>query len=121
MPGTESVAEAPAPPAEPAVDWTAELARVRKEGEEALKAMQGERDDAKDEVAQVRHALETQLQSKTSRDREQKAELMRRQIARRMLNSRLTRGWSAWRDLATKRSYALRRLRQVRAIAIDCY
>ena len=118
----ESLALAP----ELAINWAAEIARmqkeadaalmrVQKEADEALMAMRAERDDAKDEAAHVRHVFETQMQSQAARETQQKAEMMRRQIVRRMMNSNLHRGWGAWKDLYVKRTAALRRLRQVAA------
>lgn len=74
-------------------DWEAEMKRVKKECGARLKEMTAERDEARDEIASVKNSLTEQMVGKSLRDREQKAELMRRQIARRMLNSRLTRGW----------------------------
>ena len=122
----ESLALAPEHP----INWAAEMARVQKEADaalnaalkrvqkeadEALMAMRAERDDAKDEAAHVRHVFETQKQSQAARETQHKAEMMRRQIARRMMNSNLHRGWGAWKDLYVKRTAALRRLRQVAA------
>jgi len=96
-------------------DWEAEMKRVKKECGARLKEMTAERDEARDEIASVKNSLTEQMVGKSLRDREQKAELMRRQIARRMLNSRLTRGWTCWTDLWRARSFAIKRLRQVAA------
>ena len=49
----------------------------------------------------------------SAKEKEERVELLRRQIGRRMMNSSLTRGWSAWYDLWAAKSYALRRLREV--------
>ena len=105
----------PAQPSEeleaPPVDWEAELKRERAEHEVALAEIARDKEEAMDAVAQLKSALEAQLKGKSARDREQRAELMRRQIARRMVNTKLNAGWAAWKDLAMKRAHALKRLR----------
>ena len=53
------------------------------------------------------------MEAQAAKEKEERVELLRRQIGRRMMNSSLTRGWSAWYDLWTAKSYALRRLREV--------
>ena len=45
------------------------------------------------------------------REKEQRIELLRRQAARRILQQDLSRGWTAWHDMWSARTYALKRLR----------
>ena len=45
-------------------------------------------------------------------EREARVETMRRQVTRRIMHRDLSRGWTAWTDLATSRADALRRLQR---------
>ena len=55
----------------------------------------------------------TPRESQEAAGREERVELLRRQIGRRMLHQGLIRGWSAWLEAWEARSYALRQLRDV--------
>ena len=55
---------------------------------------------------------EEQEAERRKEEREARIELMRRQVARRMLYADLANGWSAWLDLWQSRSYSLERLRE---------
>ena len=45
--------------------------------------------------------------------KEERIELLRRQVGRRMMNAGITRGWQAWVDFWEAKLYAMSRLREV--------
>ena len=47
------------------------------------------------------------------KEKEERIELLRRQIGRRILNQGIIRGWQAWVECAEARSYAMSKLREV--------
>ena len=47
------------------------------------------------------------------RSREERIELLRRQVARRMMNQDIIRGWSAWQEMWEAKTWAMNRLREV--------
>ena len=47
------------------------------------------------------------------RQRDERVELLRRQVTRRIMNANLSRGWMAWVEMWEARVYAMERLRQV--------
>jgi len=93
--------------------------------EQELKALRVEYEGKLRQAEEAKHlALERQLISLTGTAEERKAaveeqareeriELLRRQIGRRMLNRSLSRGWSAWLEMWEAKTYAMGRLRQV--------
>ena len=60
-------------------------------------------------VAEVEGLRQEQLAAA----KEERIELLRRQITRRMLNQGLTMGFTAWVELASSRKYAMNRLRKI--------
>lgn len=58
-------------------------------------------------------SAEEQQAALAAEEREARVDLLRRQVARRMLSSDLAHGWSAWSELWHARRYALDRLREV--------
>ena len=72
-----------------------QMARVRKEAQEqALKAQQGTMNELS--------ALEQEAKVIQERERQQRIELLRRQVGRRMLHADLSRGWTAWHGTWTE-------------------
>ena len=59
------------------------------------------------------NALQEEQRLQAEKDKEARVELLRRQIARRMMNQGLVRGWTAWHERWSAKVYALNRLRQV--------
>ena len=53
------------------------------------------------------------MEARMAREKEERVELLRRQVGRRMLNQGIANGWSAWVDLWEAKSYAMQRLRGV--------
>ena len=106
-------------------EHTEELARVRKECEGSLASTRAQHDkalaktlweqgaSAEEKHEALKREMEARAEAQAAKEKEERVELLRRQIGRRMMNSSLTRGWSAWYDLWTAKSYALRRLREV--------
>ena len=45
-------------------------------------------------------------------DKEERVELLRRQVLRRVMNASMTRGWSAWTELYEAKTYSLNKLRE---------
>ena len=69
-----------------------QMARVRKEAEEkALQAQQGTMNELS--------ALEQEAEAIKQREKEERVELLRRQIGRRMMNAGISRGWTAWNEM----------------------
>ena len=71
-----------------------------------------------------KHALHRQLVELTGtadeiaalreeKDKEGRVELLRRQVTRRIMNSGISRGWTAWVELWEAKTYAMSRLREV--------
>jgi len=58
-------------------------------------------------------AAQELLEAQSALDKEQRVEMLRRQIARRMLNHGISRGWTAWQELWRARKEALTVLRLV--------
>ena len=56
---------------------------------------------------------EEHARRQAEKEREQRVELLGRQAMRRMLNSALADGWSAWHELWSAKTYAMGRLREV--------
>ena len=50
---------------------------------------------------------------RAEQSREERVELLRRQVVRRMKHSGVANGWNAWTELWQERTYAKRRLRQI--------
>ena len=48
-----------------------------------------------------------------AQEREQRVELLRRQVTRRIMNADLANGWRAWYDYWSAKSYSMGRLREV--------
>ena len=100
-----------------------QLERVRRECQEELQRMRAKFDEKVQAlsrqhatevaglVAQA-HSLESSAGQTETRLKEERVELLRRQIARRMMNTGLARGWLAWVALWTAKVYALQRLRE---------
>jgi len=77
-----------------------------------------------EEERRARIALERQLIEYTgshsekaalreAQEREQRVELLRRQVTRRIMNADLANGWRAWYDYWSAKSYSMGRLREV--------
>ena len=79
---------------------------VAKAEAEAAKALQRQ-------LVELAGGSEEREALRAEQEREERVELMRRQVTRRMLNKDLADGWSAWYALWEARSYSLRRLREV--------
>ena len=55
---------------------------------------------------------EIKREEAAKKEKEERIELLRRQVARRMMSSGVTRGWQAWHELWTAKTYAMNRLRE---------
>jgi len=93
--------------------WEGELKKVSAEYEDKVAEAEKVRDEAIDQMKAFRKQSDAQLASREALGKEARIEQMRRQIARRILNQNLVRGWSAWHELWSARTYAFKRLRQV--------
>eukprot|EP00900_Chrysochromulina_parva_P003040 jgi/Chrpa1/12737/Chrysochromulina_OHIO_Genome00005077-RA len=70
-------------------EMEAQMARVRKEAQEqSIMAQQGTMNELS--------ALEQETKALQEREKQARVDLLRRQVARRMMNADITRGWSAW-------------------------
>ena len=85
--------------------------REKLEGEIAkLKARLKERDDAENTgMAALRKEIEARAEAQ---QKEQRIDLVKRQISRRMMHRDVSRGWTAWTEYASARNFAMDRLRQ---------
>jgi len=63
-------------------------------------------------VEEITKEFEARAAAQEAKDKEARVELLRRQVARRILNSDLTRGWSAWAEHWEARTYAIHRLHE---------
>ena len=84
-----------------------ELAQKAKEADEKLRA---ELERLKIELTGSAAEKEAMLEEKA---REERIELLRRQVGRRMMNQDIIRGWSAWQEMYEAKTYAMNRLREV--------
>jgi hypothetical protein len=83
-----------------------ELAQKAKEADEKLRA---ELERLKIELTGSAAEKEAMLEEKA---REERIELLRRQVGRRIMNQDIIRGWSAWQEMYEAKTYAMNRLRQ---------
>jgi hypothetical protein len=87
-----------------------ELATVRAEYEKRLKSAEEKRMALLEKVAALGGGVaeaDALLEARRQKERDERVELLRRQIARRMLNAGLARGWSAWSEAHSARKHAL--------------
>jgi len=93
-------------------DLKAELERAKQQlvevsaEREATRARLAELDGGRAEAERL-HQKELQMA------KEERVELLHRQMTRRMLNQQLTRGWTAWLEQHEARAFALKRMQQV--------
>lgn len=96
-----------------------ELAALRAEMDEMTKGYEGrvgllegkslaERQRLGDALAEAEAAAAWQAEQ----EKQERIELLRRQIARRIMNQGYIRGWTAWHEMWSAKNYALGRLRQ---------
>jgi hypothetical protein len=85
--------------------WQAELERTRQELEAKYRH----------ELAGARHKSQDEVARREAKEKEARIELLRRQVARRMKNSDLARGFTAWNDLWKERTRVQQLLRQAAA------
>ena len=84
-------------------DYERRLADLQEQMRVALERQQIELVGTAEQQAAVREA----------REKEERIELLRRQVARRMMNAGITRGWTAWCEMWQARTQARQRLRDV--------
>ena len=65
------------------------------------------------QLIELTGSTESQLALEEERAKEERVELMRRQIVRRVMNRDLSLGWQCWLDLWEAKTYAMSRLREV--------
>ena len=93
--------------------WEAELERVKAEWEERHRlGLAGERSNALRGVDGVKLSMEEQAAAREAKEKEERIELLRRQIARRMKNTGITRGWTAWHEMWSAKVRNQQMLRQ---------
>ena len=63
-------------------------------------------------VEEITREFEARVAAQEAKDKEARVELLRRQVVRRILNTDLTRGWSAWAEHWEARAYAIHRLHE---------
>ena len=90
-----------------------ELRTVRAEYEEKLrKAEEAKHIALERQLVQFSGSAEEREAIRQAQEREERIELLRRQVGRRMMNRGLSVGWSAWLEMWEARSYMKQRLRQ---------
>ena len=95
-------------------EFRAELARLQAEMADRLEQAAKEKRHALDELlVQLNGNAEEKVALQEAREREERVELLRRQIGRRMMNADLTRGFTAWQEHWGAKAYALGKLQQV--------
>lgn len=98
----------------------AEQRRIQAE-EDAARQRQEDKKLLEKLLADQRKAFDEQLEGfraeveaeKDAKAKEERIELLRRQITRRMMNREITRGWQHWHDFYQAKTYAENRLREV--------
>jgi len=92
----------------------AELAKVRAEYEARIEHMELTHKTAMErQVIELTGTADQIAALRDEKSKEERIELLRRQVGRRIANADLTRGWGAWHELWMAKSYALKRLWQV--------
>ena len=92
----------------------AQLESLRREMERRLAEAEQEKEKAlQRQLVELTGSAESRLAMEEERAREERIELLRRQVGRRMMNRDLTLGWAAWLDLWEAKTYAMNRLREV--------
>ena len=91
-----------------------ELEQLRADMNAKLAAAEADKRQAlQRQMVELTGSAEAQLAMKEEREKEERVELLRRQIGRRMLNQGITRGFSAWHEMWSAKVYAMQRLREV--------
>jgi hypothetical protein len=80
-------------------------------GHEQMQKMAGMTQEQK--MANLKAQMEEQAAVQATKEKEARVELLRRQVARRVMNSGLANGFSAWHDLWSAKTWAINRLREV--------
>jgi hypothetical protein len=109
----------PAPQPEPAGEPTIPLrqheeamALQRRQYEQKIASMQRQHStELSQREAQSRSQEELDA-ARLQREKEERVELLKRQIARRMMNAGISRCWTAWADFYQRKTYAMARLRE---------
>ena len=65
------------------------------------------------QLDEVSGSAEARAAAEAARAKEERVELLRRQMTRRMMNASLASGWAAWHELWNARTYAHEQLRRV--------
>ena len=95
-----------------AADAEDEVTRVKQKYEAKLKSQEAMH---KQELAEYRgqfRTAEQQAAEQAAKEKEERIELLRRQIGRRMMNQGITRGFQAWHDMWVAKVQAMDKLRQ---------
>ena len=91
-----------------------ELSAVRAEYDAKLAAMEHAHKKAMErQLIELTGTADQIAALKDERSMEERIEMIRRQVTRRILNGGLSRGWQAWLEMWEAKSYALHRLRDV--------
>ena len=91
----------------------AEMDLMRSHYEEKMEALDGKRSLEREKMGHALEEAQAAAAKKEEQEKQKRIELLRRQIARRIMNQGYIRGWQAWHELWSAKAYALRRLRQV--------
>ena len=92
----------------------AELNKVRAEYEARLANMEEQHKLAMHrQLVELTGTADEIRALREEKSKEERVELLRRQVTRRIMNAGISRGWTAWHDLYTERKYAVERLREV--------
>ena len=91
-----------------------ELSAVRAEYDAKLAAMEHAHKKAMErQLIELTGTADQIAALKDERSMEERIEMIKRQVTRRILNGGLSRGWQAWLEMWEAKSYALHRLRDV--------
>ena len=91
-----------------------ELERVRTDYEFRLREKEEEKLQALErQLIELTGSAEERLALQAEKAKEERVELLRRQIMRRIIHAEVVRGWTAWHELWSAKTYAMRRLREV--------
>ena len=92
--------------------WEADVRRVREECDRLVQAARDDKDVDGGLMGELR-SLQEQQRQREAQEKEERVELYRRQVMRRIMNRDLALGYTAWIEMWEAKKYALSRLREV--------
>ena len=105
----------PAQPSEPMItrrEHDEEIQRLTRSYESKLRSAANQHAQELAELKKDGLSRDEQEKARAKREKEERVELLKRQIGRRIMNAGLSRGWTAWTECWRAKVYALQRLKE---------